>query len=493
MHARCLPLALACLASMFAPVAADERLVPWLKRIDEAQPVAAESKKDLLITFTGHGWCHYCELLDRAVFKQQEFAARAPQTFVLVEIDFATEEEAPVDAAEEQLRKLYAKWKKEYLVSGVPVVVLADAAGKPYAYLSYYDGITAKEFVARSQKAQAARVLRDKHLADADTATNDLERAGKLHLAMQAITAWLGTKEERGADPLLTHYADLVAEIQRLDADNAGGMREIYDQRIATRDAWVRSEAIFAELDKFRSNKDYAGAIAYVEKILPTVTEVAMRRRIEHARQVYLEWDGRNESALENSRRLQKTEDAGSTEYEWLVGREAHNLAYTRRWDEFLDLWRRRMEDSAGRPAARRKLLMQRAQLMFKTADVTQSIVASRELRQAVPLFSDDWQTATFLLGYELNRQGDYKPAIQAYRELIAYWRLAGEAVGAHILLSIAEAQFADGQLAEANRSLTAAEVALANSIDTSKPMEFQRRRMAALKETIRRAAESKS
>ena len=31
----------------------------------------------------------------------------------------------------------YAKWKRQYMISGVPVVVLADAAGRPFAYTGY--------------------------------------------------------------------------------------------------------------------------------------------------------------------------------------------------------------------------------------------------------------------------------------------------------------------------------------------------------------------
>ena len=75
MHVSRILLAVVLLAWMIAPAAAEESNVKWLKRIDDAQPVAAESKKDLLITFTGREWCFYCELLDRAVFHQEEFAA----------------------------------------------------------------------------------------------------------------------------------------------------------------------------------------------------------------------------------------------------------------------------------------------------------------------------------------------------------------------------------------------------------------------------------
>lgn len=475
-----------------AAVAAEQR-VNWMTRIDDGQRVAAEAKKDLLISFTGHGWCHYCELLDRAVFRQDEFAQSAPKTFVLVEIDFAAETGEDTDTSKAKLRTLYAAWKKEYLIHGVPVVVLADAAGKPYAYFSYYDGITADKFVAASRKAQAARVERDRYLAEAKAATSDVARAEKLHLALQAICTSLGTKEERGADPLLTFYADLVAEIQRLDAGDGAKIRAIYERRIAARDAWVRSEEIFAELEKFKPNQDHAGAIAYLDVVIPTVTDRAMLRRLEHARQVYLEWDHRYDAALANVRRLMQTEEKTSSEYVWYQRREAFNLVNLDRWDEYLDVWSRRFDNAADRPAARRKLLEERSQLLFKRADVKRSIAAAQELRQAVPLFSDDWQTASMFLATELNRDRRYKFSIQVWRELIAFWRLTDEDIGAHAFLAVAEAQFADGQLGEALRSVAAAEEALAKTIDEAKTNDFQRQRMVNLKETIRRAIESKS
>jgi hypothetical protein len=35
----------------------------WIRRFDDAQKAAQSEGKDLFIVFTGHGWCHACELL----------------------------------------------------------------------------------------------------------------------------------------------------------------------------------------------------------------------------------------------------------------------------------------------------------------------------------------------------------------------------------------------------------------------------------------------
>ena len=128
--------------------------IRWIPRIDLGQRIAAEEKKDLLIVFTGEGWCHYCTLLKREVFQLPAFAS-AKEDFVLVEVSILKADEDPLPEEVKQLQDQYAKWKKEYLILGVPVVVLADASGRPFAYAGYEKGITPESFLAEARKAIA--------------------------------------------------------------------------------------------------------------------------------------------------------------------------------------------------------------------------------------------------------------------------------------------------------------------------------------------------
>src|SRR3954468_15506718 len=75
------------LAILPVTAAADEPANKWLRRIDEAQRIAATNNKDLLINFTGSEWCAHCIELEREVLSKQEFAV-AENDFVLVELDF---------------------------------------------------------------------------------------------------------------------------------------------------------------------------------------------------------------------------------------------------------------------------------------------------------------------------------------------------------------------------------------------------------------------
>ena len=88
-HAAHLSALLACaaLGLHFDQVRAAPPDIKWLPRIDLGQHIAADEHKDLLILFTGRGWCHFCTLLEQEVFKLPGFAT-ARDNFVLVELNF---------------------------------------------------------------------------------------------------------------------------------------------------------------------------------------------------------------------------------------------------------------------------------------------------------------------------------------------------------------------------------------------------------------------
>ena len=103
----------------------------WIRDLDAAQKLAVDNEQELLIIFTGHGWCQPCEIFDRKVVQQPEFTVGLAEDFVCVEFDmnFGETEE------EQEREKLFRSLQKKYLAEGVPTLILADAADQPYCVM----------------------------------------------------------------------------------------------------------------------------------------------------------------------------------------------------------------------------------------------------------------------------------------------------------------------------------------------------------------------
>ena len=131
--------------------------------------------KDLFVLLTGHGWCSSCEFLDREVLQKPEFVREVSPNFVWVELDF-TFGDSEKKARERVLREL----QKRFLAPGVPLVVLLDREGMPYAYAvdGYDAGTGPQRILARVKACRVARTLRDKEFAAARKATHWNGRSG---------------------------------------------------------------------------------------------------------------------------------------------------------------------------------------------------------------------------------------------------------------------------------------------------------------------------
>ncbi|HVU86232.1 MAG TPA: thioredoxin family protein [Pirellulales bacterium] len=479
----CALLACAALGLQVDPADAAPPDIKWIPRIDLGQRMAVDEQKDLLIVFTGHGWCHFCTLLEDEVFKRPEFAA-ARDNFVLVKLNFLAGDLEQLPAEMQELQDRYAKWKEQYLISGVPVVVLADATGRPFAYTGYHKGITPASFLAHARKAQQARRQRDQLFDEARQADSDGARAQKLHEALASVAPLLSTLDERKDDPLFVFYGDVVEEIRRLDANGTAGVRKIYDDRIAALPQWRKLNEIWAQMDEDKLAKDYKRAIARLDAALPAVTDAKERLRLEWARQVFLEWDGQYEKALANARRMLADPQIDSQQRQNYLGREAYNLVNAGTLDEYSNQWARRYAD-AGDDAERLKLLSERANYFHGTPDVGRSISAWQEFRNAAEPNSEPWQTATLFLGQESARAGDHARAIALLTEL---WELfqKGDVPGTHVLLRIVEAQQAAGDREAARASLAKAEISLAaeaKQLDDPRVLDHLKSRLAKLRE----------
>lgn len=189
----------------------------WTHDMAAAMKQAKEEKKDLLLDFTGSDWCGWCIRLNEEVFSQEAFKAEGPKHFVLVELDFPNDK----SNLSEETQKQNEEWSQKLSVRGFPTIFLTDADGRPYAQTGYQDG-GADKYVAHLAELREVREKRDVALAAAEKAKG-VKRAEHLDEAMTAV----------GEELALGVYGDQVREIIKLDKDNAAGLKEKYEQKLA--------------------------------------------------------------------------------------------------------------------------------------------------------------------------------------------------------------------------------------------------------------------
>lgn len=225
---------IACLlAALFAGAGAAQDFSPllparWTTDMAEAQKQAEADRKDLLLFFTGSDWCPWCQKLKAEVFDAGAFAQDAPRAYVLVEFDFP-QTKAQTDAVKTQ----NVAWMRKCGLAGFPVVLLADAKGRPYAQLGYEPG-GAENYLKIMAAMRARRAARDAKWAQAVQTTDPLE---KMRLLAQGLAAL------QNEELVLRHYQDIAAEIIRLDADGSAGAKGVFEQmkkRVLAANAWEK-------------------------------------------------------------------------------------------------------------------------------------------------------------------------------------------------------------------------------------------------------------
>lgn len=437
-----------CLTVIFSPAAllADESEKPaihWIRNIDEGLKLAREQKKDVLINFTGHGWCHYCTLLDEEIFSKPEFAA-VQKDFILVELDYPSAEDYP-----EGLQKLYEGWKKKYLIKGNPTVVLTDQSGTPYAYTGYISKIGPKGYLRHLSYYAARKKVRDRSLAAAENQTG-LERAQSLHRALTAVSPNLGSLKERETDALIVFYSNIIDEICKLDSEDKAGLLTIYKSRQQKLDNYVNREHLYKELDKYDSEKRFNDAITYIDKTLPTISDPEMRKRFKLARQVYLEWAERYAEALEYTRLLIEEYKDDIEQIKSLRFREAFNLCHLNRIDEAIAIYDERIAAQPAGSPERLNAINWKATMITSYSNDERALAACREYRDATEPGSKEWEGATFFWAYELEEQGKFQAAIDKYEEFI---KTRG-ATSPRITIRLSKCQLAAKRFDDARQSL---------------------------------------
>jgi thioredoxin-related protein len=454
---------------------------PWIRNFSDGHLKAREAKKDLLVVFTGHGWCESCGILDREVFQNPDFVREAAKSFVFVELDLTFGD----SEKERQRQRVDRELQKRYLSPAVPEVFLLDQAGVPYAVLEgYTKGTGPAKTLAFVERARAARATRDQKFAAA-AKTAGRERVELLHAGLQSVAPLLGTIDERGDDPLLQFYPTVVAEIRRLDSGRERRLAAVYDARQKKRDEWILvRDSTIGRLDEFDRKHDYKGAVAFIDGALKEIKAPEVRLRLETARQTYLEWDDQFAAALANVRRLLAEPNRTPEDREYLLGRESFNLFRLGQVDEAVAIYDRRIGDAQASPQKRLHLLKFKADsLKYTKAPPAVKIKAYHEYRAAAPPKSDDWFLATWQLALLVQKSGDHREALRLQGEYIE-----ADPKASWIMLDAAVSRLALGETDAARALIHDAEKALPTMPDRESDKDYAKRvraRIAGLQDRL--------
>ena len=124
-------------------VVADEG---WLVDFAKAKAQSTKEGKPILMEFTGSDWCPPCKALHKNVLTSDVFKKQVPAKLVLLKLDNPRDKskQSPEEIAQ------YKKLSKEYKVSGVPTIIIADANGKEqHRQVGYSSRQTAQQWVSK--------------------------------------------------------------------------------------------------------------------------------------------------------------------------------------------------------------------------------------------------------------------------------------------------------------------------------------------------------
>jgi thioredoxin-related protein len=219
----------------------------WSSDFAAAKRMAAESKRDILIDFTGSDWCGWCIKLDEEVFQKQPFKDGTKNKFVLVEIDSPRDKTKLSEATVKQNEQLV----KDYAVQGFPTILLCDAEGRPYAATGYEEGGPEK-YVTHLDKLREQKAARDKAFAEADK----LEGPAKAKALAAAI-------ESMQLEPGLIRkfYGAAFDEIKKADPKDETGF-------VGKADLKEKISGVQQQLQEFAVKNDWEGAGKMLDSLI---------------------------------------------------------------------------------------------------------------------------------------------------------------------------------------------------------------------------------
>lgn len=219
----------------------------WTSDYAGAVKQAAESKKDLLIDFTGSDWCGWCIKLNEEVFSKDLFKEGVKDSLVLVKLDFPKDETKLTEAVKAQNKELHEK----FAVQGFPSIFLADYEGRPYGLVNFEQG-GAEEFLENLKELRKNKTKRDESFAAAEK----LEGVAKASALVTALDA-MGLEEPAIAN----FYGPVIEQIKAADPKDETGYRKRAEIKKRLMD-------FQNELQELAAKQDMDGALALVDKTL---------------------------------------------------------------------------------------------------------------------------------------------------------------------------------------------------------------------------------
>ncbi|MGO4905656.1 thioredoxin family protein [Flavobacterium sp. W20_MBD1_R3] len=129
--------------------AAEAQELVWETNVTKAMAISTETKKPLLLFFTGSDWCGWCIRLQKEVLRTPEFAAWANENVVLVELDYPRK--APQT---EEIKKQNNELQMAFGIQGFPTIILANGVTKDGKV--NFEGIGSTGYVAGGPSAWLA-------------------------------------------------------------------------------------------------------------------------------------------------------------------------------------------------------------------------------------------------------------------------------------------------------------------------------------------------
>jgi len=117
----------------------------WFENFDDAQEVAKQNDKMMLMVFAGSDWCNPCILLKQNILDSEEFNVYAQEYLVLVKLDFPAYKKNRLSAEQ---RKHNDALAEIYNPRGYfPKVLLINANGDVVKHLSYDRNMSPNQFI----------------------------------------------------------------------------------------------------------------------------------------------------------------------------------------------------------------------------------------------------------------------------------------------------------------------------------------------------------
>lgn len=120
----------------------------WLTDYKKAQQQAKETKKLLLVNFTGSDWCPPCIMLQKEILSTPEFQEYASKNLVLMEADFPRRKAQPKELAAQN-----QELAMQFGIEAFPSVIIFTNDGKAVGGFRGYDpGMQVKSFIEELEK-----------------------------------------------------------------------------------------------------------------------------------------------------------------------------------------------------------------------------------------------------------------------------------------------------------------------------------------------------